>query len=602
MELFGGVQAAQLVSLARAAFPLLLIVPRLAFQICNAHVTGAALRQSYEDGLYPVVGGNLRTELHPGVHQRQGQRMRDEANVLNGTTGAFREGSSAPAAGQRRVPSAPRLTGSSPQGFTSAQTARYGLLHCSPAQRSTANGQLPMLRSTVPAQWLQRLASVVPLLPASPRTIVPSRPLLALPRQRTDLHSSTTMPSASDVQAALTHLLSSLPPGANPFDVLHEWLQSTLKHELPQSFYIQLYIILGIFALFWLPGSGAWLATHALASGYIQHIYINSSDSSGANKAQRRLTWGVLLEWLAFLVSMAPFCAIAHQHWTKSLDMFRQIDAKLLQQASTFTGSFSTNDIAWLSPALLARGARQLKVMKSVRSVFGKLDPVSRGGMSAELAFNAGWLVVLVSFVDIAGGLHIRSLGQILGRLGALRLDGQVERSERRQMRFFRQTYSGLVGTVVVFTVVCLSMMGLALYIHAVFGGIIGIILLRLTLTTTIFAQPGDHSLSFSDPTSQSRGGTFSSSKYTSRAAKRARQTIGIDVSTVVQIRHEDGAEVGGEHFELQPAGPSFTPSSSCDEVKLGEKQLGRLDETVEKGAAELYFLDFEGKRDNVRR
>lgn len=105
---------------------------------------------------------------------------------------------------------------------------------------------------------------------------------------------------------------------------------------------------------------------------------MNSPDSSGANKAQRRLTWGVLLEWLAFLISMAPFCAVAHHHWTKSLDLVRDIDAKLLQQAAAFTGSFSTNDIAWLGPALLARGGQQLKVINSVRIVFGELQAVLR--------------------------------------------------------------------------------------------------------------------------------------------------------------------------------------------------------------------------------
>ncbi|BGP06738.1 hypothetical protein NBRC10512_004815 [Rhodotorula toruloides] len=493
------------------------------------------------------------------------------------------------------------------------------------------------------------------------------------------------MPTASDVQAALAHLLSSLPPGANPFNALHKWLWTTLKHDMPKSFYIQLYILMGIFAfnfivlaisiglqiaykrfwvwrveagslrphashtwavpialfyplaiftiarslpwyrgtglvdeyiglrltMFWLPGSGAWLATHALAAGYIQHVYMNSPDSSGANKAQRRLTWGVLLEWLAFLISMAPFCAVAHHHWTKSLDLVRDIDAKLLQQAAAFTGSFSTNDIAWLGPALLARGGQQLKVINSVRIVFG---------------LYAGWLVVLVSFVDIAGGLHLRSLGQILRRFESIRLDGQPERSDSRQMRVFRQTYAGLVGTVAVFTVVCLSIMAFALflavrpqqaltdptsmqavdlgiyYVHAVFGGIIGLILLRFTLTTTIFAQPGDHSLSISDPSSQSRGGTFSASKRTSRSAKRAHQTMGIGVSTVVEIRHEDGTDVGGEHFELQPARGLFTPSSGSDDAKLDEKELGRLDEAEEKGVSELYFLDLEGKRENGRR
>lgn len=59
----------------------------------------------------------------------------------------------------------------------------------------------------------------------------------------------TTMPTASDVQAALAGLLSSLPPGANPFDALHEWLWSTLKHDMPTSYYIQLYLLMGIFAL-----------------------------------------------------------------------------------------------------------------------------------------------------------------------------------------------------------------------------------------------------------------------------------------------------------------------------------------------------------------
>lgn len=143
---------------------------------------------------------------------------------------------------------------------------------------------------------------------------------------------------------------------------------------------------------------------------------------------------------------MAPVCALAQVHYTRSLDIFREIDARLLQQAASFTGAFSPNDLAWLGPALLAQGAQQLEVVKKVRIVFGELASAFPRRVLPLIrlspALYSFWLVVLVSFVDVAGILHLRSLGRTLRQLDSIKVDGQLERAERRRLRMFRQTYS----------------------------------------------------------------------------------------------------------------------------------------------------------------
>lgn len=105
------------------------------------------------------------------------------------------------------------------------------------------------LRTTVAAACVCRLSS--PCFTSHLR--IPSPAVFCSLADASHSHSSTTMPTASDVQAALAHLLSSLPPGANPFNALHKWLWTTLKHDMPKSFYIQLYILMGIFALCVIP-------------------------------------------------------------------------------------------------------------------------------------------------------------------------------------------------------------------------------------------------------------------------------------------------------------------------------------------------------------
>ncbi|BGP46816.1 hypothetical protein JCM10450v2_002664 [Rhodotorula kratochvilovae] len=331
--------------------------------------------------------------------------------------------------------------------------------------------------------------------------------------------------ATSALAAALTGVLSSLPDGANPFLAADAFAWASRNRNLPDSFFVQLYVVAGLLGFnlvcvlivcalqiawrrFWVlrwedgsfrpHGTVPW----QLAGGLFYVFAITTILRSipyyrGEALVRDLIGWRTFMWWApwtgGWIAAHALFAGyIQHLLSTGGIDSTRATKAHRRLTVFIFAvlALFfaSTGPLAALA---VVRYHASLDVFQSIDSQLRTQAATYTGTFSmADLAWlvpafeelttkqnklvstlrvlyglYGGWGLVLNIGVDTAAWLHTRSLGRILRETESLRVHSSVSSTDELQTRAFRKTYRVLVVTMWAFTFIALGFTAVSFYV-----------------------------------------------------------------------------------------------------------------------------------------
>ncbi|GAA5872252.1 hypothetical protein JCM8547_004795 [Rhodosporidiobolus lusitaniae] len=323
------------------------------------------------------------------------------------------------------------------------------------------------------------------------------------------------MSSTADTVAALQALVSSLPEGTNPYSAIDAWLWSSLDKGLPQSFYVQLYILSGglgfnllvvlvtltlqlLFRRFWFfrleagalkpHGTIPWLVGGGLWYVFAEVVIWRSMVYyRGEGVVRELIGFRTFMWWAPWTAGWIAAHALSSGFLTHlSSTGFLKLHVSQSYQRTLTYFFYATLLVFYASTApfcviAVKRYARSLDAFEEIDTML-KAAAASYGGtfdmsgLSAALpaleqvtseqnkliktmgylyTLYGTWGIVLGLAVGSAAFLHTRSLAKTLRQAEELKAGATINHAGDRQTAQFRKTYKTLVFTMWAFSAIC---------------------------------------------------------------------------------------------------------------------------------------------------